>query len=134
MKIISNINSYFIQCKALLQKYVNVTQKIHSFCYEDVILCQSQVDLIGFEEKIVSVKVRFVGKCLEMYTYFSVTFTNLPFQIKDFIIGISFFEICLLLFSKYNWCLGIGFRFCYHNIRKSDIWFQHEKETISVFY
>ena len=78
------MDSCFIQYNAPLKEYINVAQKMNLFCQEWLVLCQFQIHFIILEVWTVSVTVhnntQMVRISLEVYTYFSATIINCPFQ------------------------------------------------------
>ena len=68
------MKSCFTQYNAPLVKYAKVAQKQNSFCQEELVFCQVQINLIIFEGHIVSVTVHDNIEILytshENYTYF----------------------------------------------------------------
>ena len=71
-KVVLTMNSCFIMYNAPLVKDANVVQLTSSFCEEQLVLCQLQIDLIIFEVQIVLVTVQdnidIVRISLKLYT------------------------------------------------------------------
>ena len=71
-KVVLIMNSCFIMYNAPLVEDANVVQLTSSFCEEQLVLCQLQIDLIIFEVQIVLVTVQdnieIVRISLKLYT------------------------------------------------------------------
>ena len=83
MEFVLHMNSCFIQYNAPPVKDVNPVQLINLFCQEQLVFCQTQINLIIFEVQIVPVtihdNIEIVCISLQVYTYFSSAILYWPF-------------------------------------------------------